>query len=124
MTLGILDQSAILVENFVTGFIIATTSIIWNFACFDSLIGFWPVITRIGIAHNCAYATQVIRLVAPGPSVEIATPVLPVSLPYVAAINTAVCSFLVTISLILLCSSAANISRFSSHGTQKIYSTL
>ena len=42
--------------------------------------------------HDRAYAAAVVKLVAPGPSVEIHTPVFPVSLPYVAAIKPAPCS--------------------------------
>ena len=63
-----------------------------------------------------------IIFVAPGQSVESATHAFQVSLPYVAAINTAVCSFLVTISLIDEVRIASRRSRFSSQGTQKIYS--
>ena len=51
---GTLDGSTIEVVNFVIGFINATWSMIWNFACFDFLIGFCPVMTNTGIHPSCA----------------------------------------------------------------------
>ena len=64
-----------------SGCIISTTSMIWNWPCLLVLIGFCPVIISIGIAPSCAYAAAVTRFVAPGPSVDRQTPVLPVSRP-------------------------------------------
>ena len=79
--------------------------------------------TTTGMPPSCAYATQVIILVAPGHRVASATPAFPVSLPYVAAMKTAVCSFLVTISSIDDVLSDSTRSRFSSPGRPKIRST-
>ena len=61
--------------------------------------------------------------VAHGHNVANATPVFHVNLQYVAAINTADCSFLVTISWIEEVLRDSTRSKFSSHGTQNIYST-
>lgn len=116
-----LDGSKSAVVNFVMGFIMPTTSITWKRHCFDFFAGFCPVKRRTGIHHNWAYATHVIILVAPGPSVAIATPIFHVNLPYVAAINTAVCSWRVTIRVIDEVLIASSIARFSSHGTPKIW---
>lgn len=123
MVLGTLDASMILVQYLVTGFIMLTTSITWKRHCFVFLMGFCPVITMTGIPHSCAYATPVIILVAHGPSVAMATHIFPVSLPYVAAINTADCSLRVTIRSIGELRSASTISRFSSQGTPYIVVT-
>ena len=68
-------------ENLVSGFIVATMSTIWNRACWLLLIAFWPVIKIIGIAPRCAYAAPVAKFSAPGPSVLIQTPGLPVNRP-------------------------------------------
>ena len=76
--------------------------------------------TISGIPQSCAYATQVIILVAQGQSVASATPARPVNLPYVAAINTAVCSLRVNISSILDFPILSSKSRFSSQGTPYI----
>ena len=79
--LGILLALAIWRVYFVRGFIMSTISTIWNCPCLLDFIGFWPVIISIGMAPSWAYAAAVTRFVAPGPSVEIQTPALPVNLP-------------------------------------------
>jgi len=117
IVLGTLDASMILVQYLVTGFIMLTTSITWKRPCFVFLMGFCPVMTMTGMPHSCANAIHVIILVAPGHSVAIATHIFPVSLPYVAAINTADCSLRVTMRSIGEVLSASTISKFSSHGT-------
>ena len=108
---------------FVMGFIISTTSRIWNRPCLDFLTGFCPVTIIIGMPPNCAYAAAVVKFVAPGPRVETQTPVFPVKRPYTAAINPAPCSCLVNINLILLdLLRLSRKSRFSSPGMPKTYS--
>lgn len=54
-----------------------------------------------GAPISCTWAMPVIRLMTVGPSVEKQTPGFPISFPYVAAMNAAAYSYLVTISLIL-----------------------
>src|SRR3989344_7211591 len=79
--------------------------------------------TKSGIPPSWAYATPVTRLVAPGPSVDIATPARPVRRPTVAAIKTAVCSSRVVINLIFDLRTASRKARFSSPGSPKMYFT-
>ncbi len=50
------------------------------------------VIATTGVLLVVASATPNCRLIAPGPSVAEATPALPVSLPYISAMNAAPCS--------------------------------
>jgi hypothetical protein len=57
------------------------------------------------------------------PNVDKQTPALPVNRPYVAAMNPAACSCRVRISLIFDRESESSMSRFSSPGIPKMYST-
>jgi hypothetical protein len=41
-------------ESLVSGFMAATTSTIWKRACRLCRIGFWPVMSTIGMAPRCA----------------------------------------------------------------------
>jgi len=67
--------------SLVSGFIAATMSTIWKRAWRDVRMPFCPVIITIGIAPTWAKAAAVVRLSAPGPSVVMHTPGLPVSRP-------------------------------------------
>ncbi|MGC2381614.1 MAG: hypothetical protein WA631_00740, partial [Nitrososphaeraceae archaeon] len=58
------------------------------------------VIAKIGDLSILAFATPVVRFVAPGPRVERHTPTLPVNLPYISAIKAAACSCRTRINLI------------------------
>ena len=51
---GMLEALTICRENFVSGFMVATMSTIWNRACWLLLIAFWPVIRIIGMAPRWA----------------------------------------------------------------------
>ncbi len=76
-----LDVLTICRESLVIGVIVATMSTIWKRAWLRRMIAFWPVIRTIGIAPRCAYAAPVARFSAPGPSVLMHTPGLPVRRP-------------------------------------------
>jgi hypothetical protein len=41
-------------EDLVSGLMVATTSTIWKRAWRADMIGFWPVISTIGMAPRCA----------------------------------------------------------------------
>ena len=82
-----------------------------------------PVIATKGAPSRLASATPVMRLVAPGPSVERQTPALPVSLPYTSAIKAAPCSWRVVINWIGESLKASRTCKFSSPGKPKTYST-
>ena len=56
--------------NFVMGFIISTTSIIWKLACLLSLMGFWPVRKKQGKPPKWANAAGVVKFVAPAEKQE------------------------------------------------------
>jgi hypothetical protein len=51
---GMLEVLTICRENFVSGFMVATMSMIWNRACWLLLIAFWPVTRTIGMAPRWA----------------------------------------------------------------------
>ncbi|MNL40953.1 hypothetical protein D3C87_1633340 [compost metagenome] len=63
------------------------------------------------------------KLRAPGPSVAMQTPGLPVRRPYVAAMKAAACSWRVKTSLMRDLRSDSTTCRFSSPGTPKMQST-
>ena len=67
--------------HFVIGWKVSTTSMCWcDSLCMRSRDA-CPVIATTGLPSMLASATPVIRLVAPGPSVDRQTPALPVSRP-------------------------------------------
>jgi hypothetical protein len=70
-----------------------------------------------------AFATPVVRFVAPGPKVERHTPTFCVSLPYISAIKAAPCSCLTKMNLIFEFNNDIIKSLVSSPGKPKIYST-
>ncbi len=80
-SVGIIAGETIWRDSLVSGLIDDTTSTTWNRACRDDRMPFWPVIMIIGIAPSSAYAAPVEKFSAPGPSVAMQTPGLPVSLP-------------------------------------------
>ena len=94
----------------------------WDVRCIRS-VPTCPVIAISGAPSEFASAVPVIRLVAPGPNVEKHTPAFPVSRPYISAMNAAPCSCRTTMTRMLDFSSAFIISRFSSPGIPKTYST-
>ena len=51
---GILETLPICRANFVSGFMMATMSMIWKRACWLLLIAFWPVTMTIGMAPRWA----------------------------------------------------------------------
>ena len=53
-SVGMLAALTIWRDIFVSGFIVATMSTIWNRACRAVMIAFWPVIITIGMAPRCA----------------------------------------------------------------------
>src|SRR5713226_9261664 len=53
---------------------VETMSTTWKRACFRLRMPFWPVIMTMGIAPSRAKAAPVVRLSAPGPSVDRQTP--------------------------------------------------
>ena len=84
----------------------------------------WAVIANIGDLSIFAFATPVVRFVAPGPKVERHTPTLCVNLPYISAIKAAACSCLTRTNFIVSESASEIIrSAFSSPGKPKMYST-
>ena len=61
----------------VTGVDIPTISVSWKASLPSKCDGTCPVIQTIGVESICASAIPVIRFVAPGPEVAIATPTWP-----------------------------------------------
>ena len=76
-----------------------------------------------GWESSCAFAIPSIRLIAPGPSVARHTPGLPVSAPYVSAMNAAPRSSRVVTNRIDESTSASTMWRFSSPGRPNTNST-
>ncbi len=54
MRAGMVSPLTTVLVNLVSGRIISTTSMIWNWPCLLDLIGFWPVIMTIGMAPSWA----------------------------------------------------------------------
>ena len=80
-SVGIVPVATIWCASLVSGFIAATMSTIWNLAWREARMPFCPVIMTIGMAPTCANAAAVVRFSAPGPSVVMQTPGLPVRRP-------------------------------------------
>ena len=80
----------------------------------------WPVRATIGARSRNASATPVTRLVAPGPSVAMATAACPVRRPWTSAMKAAPCSWRVVMWRIRsVRDSASRTSIVSSPGTEK-----
>ncbi len=63
----------------VIGSVMPVTSVSWNASLPSTLEETWPVMKTVGELSSIAVAMPVVRLVAPGPEVAIATPTLPLA---------------------------------------------
>ena len=81
------------VFHFVTGSSMRTMSTTWCASLWSFEDAAWPVIATIGARSRNASATPVMRFVAPGPRVAIATAARPVRRPWTSAMNAAPCSW-------------------------------
>ncbi len=78
---GTICGSRICVEYFVIGWKSCTRSRIWWLSLCRRVVAPWPAIATTGARSMLASATPVMRLVAPGPSVDMHTPARPVRRP-------------------------------------------
>ena len=120
---GIASGRPTRVVHFVTGSSIRGMSTSWCDSLWSLSEPVWPVIATIGARSRNASAIPVTRLVAPGPSVAIATAGRPVSRPWTSAMNAAPCSWrVVTCRMRLSSASASRMSIVSSPGTENTHS--
>ena len=78
---GTISGSRICVAYLVIGSNRLTRSRIWWLSLCSRVVAPWPAMATIGARSMLASATPVIRLVAPGPSVDMHTPARPVRRP-------------------------------------------
>ena len=87
-----ISGSRICVAYLVIGWNMFTRSRIWWLSLCRRVVAPCPAMATIGARSMLASATPVMRLVAPGPSVDMHTPARPVRRPYTSAMNDAPCS--------------------------------
>src|SRR5689334_21794921 len=100
-----------------------TRSRIWWLSLCRRPVEPWPAMATIGARSMFASAYPVMRLVAPGPRVDMQTPAWPVRRPHTSAMKAAPCSWWQVTNLMRLDRSASITSMFSSPGMPKMYFT-
>jgi hypothetical protein len=111
------------VVHLVTGSSIRGMSTSWWDSLWSLSDPVWPVMATIGARSRNASAIPVTRLVAPGPSVAIATAGRPVRRPWTSAMNAAPCSWRVVTWVMRVSSArASRMSIVSSPGTENTHS--